>query len=142
MGTSHRVVRKVSSLPENPARSKGTDPCVSASLRKRERFIDSSQWTSSFGCSKPAAILEAHADGQRSCRFFKASENRPEYVRMVVDTGKLYGFPTVPLGDKFSHPAAQLRTRRKSHLLPRAREAILWQPWHLPSCKYLRLARM
>jgi hypothetical protein len=48
---------------------------------------------------------------------------------MVVETGKLYGFPTVPSGDKFSHPAPQLSTRRKQRLLPRAREVIPSSIW-------------
>jgi hypothetical protein len=61
VGTSGRVVRKVTSLPGSPGRLKGGDPRVSASLGKREGFRNLSEQICISGCSKRATILEQRA---------------------------------------------------------------------------------
>jgi hypothetical protein len=129
VGTSHRVVRRVLSLPGNPARSKCGDQCVSVSLRKHKRLTDSSQRICILGCSSPAAILGQRASFGCNFRFLPPFANGREPAPVAPGTGRLYGFPTPSLWSLFFHRAARLRTRsrRKLHWLPRAREAIPWQ---------------
>ena len=142
MGSSHRVVRKVTVLPGDPGRLSSPDPRVSASLRKREGFPSSSLRISILGYFERAAMLEQYASGHRNFRFPKSFATSPGPVPKVLSTGKLYGFPTVSSAPVPSHPTFGLRTRQKSHSLPRPREAIPSQLPNSPRCRCFRLARM
>ena len=141
MRTSRRVVEKTRPLPGNRERSERPKRCVSASLGNPESFSDSRQRV--HGSAHPrreAAVTLAATCSPASLlgrSFAEAVEPAPGGLR----TGKLSGFPTVYSAPSFFHSALRLRTRRKAHSVPRAREAIPCLRDAL-RCRCLRLARM
>lgn len=142
MGTSHRVVRKVTLLPDDSGSLNRPDPHVSANLRKHEAFTNSSRRISSFRYFERSPILERMAAFRRNFRFPNTMASAPEPAPKQGSTRKVYGFPTVSLAPVFSHPTLGPRTRQKLHSLPRAREAIPCRLSHSPRPRCFRLARM
>lgn len=143
MGTSHRIVRKVSSEPENPGASSPADPCVFASVQKCEAFRGSRRRT------LPTPPLKAPTSSKRcfirySLLHFRVnSPSAPKPAPVVLTSGKMYGFPTDAANAPVHSPSPR-RPReshhRKAPRQPRARECI---PRHrlIARSKHLRLAR-
>jgi len=124
VGTSRRVVRKVTSLTGDPGRPELADSSVSASVPESESFIESSRWRVISGDSERATTLRLGGVYDHLSRFHRALGNVAGPASTVLPTAKLYGFPSVFSAPWSRHPILRLRSFRKPHALPRAREAI------------------
>ena len=145
MGTSHPVVRKlISPLAEHNTENA---PYVGifASVKKCGAYRVSDGQPRSPGRRPSHSIPEIHAE--------RGAPGRPSNIPFGTRKGRrtpsqsfeVYGFPTVFFVIRESRPVSRLfdsgaRHSRRSHRLPRARDAIAHVGLR-PRSKYFRLAR-
>ena len=124
MGPSYRVVRKLKSFPGIPERSKCGDRSFSASLEKSESFTSSSEGIWIFVCSRQQIVLERPAHGHGGFRLRNSFEGYAEPRPFMFLNDHLYGFPTALSATLVCCPTLGRCARRRSHSVPRPREAI------------------
>ena len=146
MGTSRQVVQKWTLRAAEANRIRTSNLRFTASVKNHRAWRVAQVNDSASQSLRVAAVAKKRARRCANLQFQRTLLGTPRWRCIARQTSKMFGFPTVLFLTVGSRPIAipacrKPRHSRRSHRLPRPRDAIARALIHLRS-KYFRLARM